>query len=407
MGAVPKQLLPQCARILRRIPVKLLTSIAHNLNMSTKRKACLPQTDHQSSRKGRPKKQKFSINDVVKLVSDFLNNGQSMPSLSEFLIHARSSCNVLSFVVYSKYVLINFSQVVDEELPYEMAISACELTGVIKPHALAYHVRKERKRKSKESRPIPPALEGFTAVTTLMEDDEDEETATTGEVSPLTGATDASELSGAASTTTGTTTTLNSGRVRKKKSRRSPGHAGEARLDAKLESEELDHRYKAAIKQATLMVYPLHDEPVCAIIKRMNAMHSLIGTRKILTRRTLYRSVSTGSRGERSPAKKGPPSKMPDILLEIDAAHAQVSQFSDGEMRGREIKRLMGAAVQGTDFHCTLNMQCHRPDNSKGILIHWTHFYHCQPLISNVDGDLNCLSNCFESRHVINARQSH
>jgi hypothetical protein len=84
MGAVQKQLLPQRARILRRTPVKLLTSIAHNLTMSTKRKAYLPQTDHHSSRKGRSKKQKFSINDVVKLVSDFLNNGQSMPSLSEF-----------------------------------------------------------------------------------------------------------------------------------------------------------------------------------------------------------------------------------------------------------------------------------------------------------------------------------
>ena len=319
--------------------------------MSTKQKACLPQTDHQSSRKGRPKKQEFSITDVVKLVSDFLNDGKSMPSLSKFLIHARSSCDVLSFVVYTKYVLINFSQVIDKELPYEMAISACKLTGIINPHALAYRVRKERKRKSEELWPIPPALEGFTVVTTLMEDDDDKETATTGEVSPLTGATDASELSGAASTTTGATTTLNSSRVRKK-SRRSPRQAGEARLDAKLEREELNHRYKAAFKQATaLMADPFHDDPVCAIIKRMNAKHSLKGTKKILTRSTLYRAVSTGSpRGERSPAKKGPPPKIPDILLEIVAAHAQVSQCSDGEMREREIKRLMGAALQGKEF---------------------------------------------------------
>ena len=350
MGAVPKQLLPQRARILWRTPVKVLTLIAHNLNMSTNWKACLSQTDHQLSRKGRPKRQEFSINDAVKLVSDFLNDGQSMPSLSEFLIHARSSCDVLSFVVYTKYVLINFSQVIDKELPYKMAISACELTGIINPHALSYHVRKERKRKSEESRPIPPALEGFTVVTTLMEEDDDEATATTGEVSPLTEATDASELSGAASTTTGATTTLNSGRV-KKKSRRSPRQAGEARLDAKLEREELNHRYKEAFKQATtLMADPLHDETVCALIKRMNAKHSLIGTKKILTRSTLYRAVSTGSHGERSPAKKGPPPKIPDILLEIVAAHAQVSLCSDGEMRGREIKRLMGAAVQGTEF---------------------------------------------------------
>ena len=127
-------------------------------------------------------------------------------------------------------------------------------------------------------RKLTDALEAFTVVTTLMEDDkDDEETATTGEVSPLTGATDASKLSGAARTATGATTTLNSGRVRKK-SRWFPPQAGEARLDAKLEREELTHWYKAAFKQATaLMADPLHDEHMCVIIKRMNAKHSLIG----------------------------------------------------------------------------------------------------------------------------------
>ena len=67
--------------------------------------------------------------------------------------------------------------------------------------------------------------------------------------------------------------------------------------------------------------------------------------------------MSTGSHCERSPAKKGPPPKIPDILLEIVATHAQVSQCSDGEMRGREIKRLMGAAVQGTVFDSAFKIE--------------------------------------------------
>ena len=79
--------------------------------------------------------------------------------------------------------------------------------------------------------------------------------------------------------------------------------------------------------------------------------HNLIGTKKTLTRSTLYRAVSKGSNGESSPVKKGPAAKIPEVLLEVVAAHTQVSQCSDGEMRGREIKRLIGAAIIGTEYN--------------------------------------------------------
>ena len=167
---------------------------------------------------------------------------------------------------------------------------------------------------------------------------------TSGELSPLSGATDASA-------TIATTRT--------RRSRKSPRQAGEEKLDAKLEHEELRHRYKTAFKQAAaLMADPRHNESVISIVERLNAKHSLIGTSKFLCRSTLYRAVSKGSNGKTSPAKKGQPIKIPDVLLKAVATHAQVSQCGDdGEMRGREIKRLIGAAVIGTQYHGTFTFE--------------------------------------------------
>ncbi len=148
--------------------------------------------------------------------------------------------------------------------------------------------------------------------------------------------------------------------TRTRRSRKSPQHAGEEKLDAKLEHEELCDQYKMAFKQAStaLMADPQHHESINLIVQRLNAKHSLIGTSKSLCRNTLYRAVSKGSNGKTSPAKKGPPIKIPDVLLEAVARHAQVSQCGDaGEMRRREIKRLIGAAVVGTQYHGTLTIE--------------------------------------------------
>ncbi len=49
-----------------------------------------------------------------------------------------------------------------------------------------------------------------------------------------------------------------------------------------------------------------------------------------------------------SPTKEGPETNIPEVLVEVIATHAQVSQCSKGEMRGRDIKRLIGAPIQGT-----------------------------------------------------------
>lgn len=72
-----------------------------------------------------------------------------------------------------------------------------------------------------------------------------------------------------------------------------------------------------------------------------------------MTRSTLYCAVSKGSHGETSPAKKGPAEKIPGVILNVVAvAQTQVSQCGDGKMRGREIKRLIGAAI-GASTACT------------------------------------------------------
>jgi hypothetical protein len=49
--------------------------------------------------------------------------------------------------------------------------------------------------------------------------------------------------------------------------------------------------------------------------------------------------------------KRGPAYKISDILLDVVACHTEASQVGDGgELRGRDIKRIMKAAVMGTKF---------------------------------------------------------
>jgi hypothetical protein len=197
--------------------------------------------------------------------------------------------------MYTDFELIIFSQVIDKELQLDEAIRACRLDTITTAQALNYHVRKELKRRSEEweNAVFPPPREGMTVAVPAAGDvlDDDEETSARSGTSPLTATN-----SGSTEQTSFTTTS-----VSKKKSRRSPRQACEARLDAKVEREELGRRYKAAFKQATLlMADPLHDEPVTSIVKRLNLKHSLVGTRKTLTRSTLYRAVS---KGESRPSK--------------------------------------------------------------------------------------------------------
>ncbi len=83
---------------------------------------------------------------------------------------------------------------------------------------------------------------------------------------------------------------------------------------------------------------------------------------------------STAKIGQ-SPCKKGPHSKITDVLLEISAAHLEISQVgSGGDWRSRrDFKRLIGAAVLGTPHENMFkvnsawkNLRIRHPDKNTG-----------------------------------------
>ena len=84
------------------------------------------------------------------------------------------------------------------------------------------------------------------------------------------------------------------------------------------------------------------------MIARLNEQFDLSGKRK-LAKSTLYRQAKNGMAGE-SPPKMGPPPKIPPIFLEVLSTHAQICQVSNGELKGKDIRRLIGASTVGSGF---------------------------------------------------------
>jgi hypothetical protein len=83
----------------------------------------------------------------------------------------------------------------------------------------------------------------------------------------------------------------------------------------------------------------------------------LNGTKKKLTRSTVYRALARDDIGK-SPLKKWPPIKILDALLEVGAVRTEICQVGEaGELQGRDIKRHIGAAVLGTEFHDKFKVQ--------------------------------------------------
>ena len=100
-------------------------------------------------------------------------------------------------------------------------------------------------------------------------------------------------------------------------------------------------------------------ESVPDLIDRLNRKYNLVrqkGKRQ-LARSTVTRSVQQGRVGV-SPCKKGPRPKIPDILLDVTATHSEVSQVgTGGELRGKDLKILMGAAALGTPYEGTFKIE--------------------------------------------------
>ncbi len=138
----------------------------------------------------------------------------------------------------------------------------------------------------------------------------------------------------------------------RKNTRRLSRQASVARLEAKRENTgAYNHRFKMAFKEETELIAGKSNssrgESVPSLVEKLNCKYKLVGKRK-LSHSTVHRAVQHGKIGQ-SPCKKGPHPKIPDVLLEISAAHSEISQVgSGGELRGRDFKRLIGAAVLGT-----------------------------------------------------------
>jgi hypothetical protein len=96
------------------------------------------------------------------------------------------------------------------------------------------------------------------------------------------------------------------------------------------------------------MLLSLRSEPVqSTICSRLNIQFNVKG-RKSLKQSTVFQAAKDGLAGT-SPKKKGPASKISNSLLEVVATHAEVFQIGDGELRGKDIKRLIGGSTVGTE----------------------------------------------------------
>ena len=276
--------------------------------------------------------------------------------------------NESDFIPYGKYVLLKFSQVIYGGLTLDEALLANKLQRQLSFQMLHYHVKKARKALALQSQSLaagPPLCkhEGLLVVD-ISADCDISTTGTT--ISPLT---ETSSLPSPMATLlppimpqppVAPVTSL----PLLVKRRQSSKQTSEAEVEAKAREDDYNLRFKVAFKEGSdLLARRIASDGNLGlpsveidIVATLNERYRLDGTKK-LTKETLYRTVREGRAGE-SPLKRGPPPKIPDILLEVVALHAEVSQVGEGgELRGRDIKRLMGAAVLGTKYDGTFKLE--------------------------------------------------
>ncbi|KAI2493647.1 hypothetical protein MHU86_20900 [Fragilaria crotonensis] len=211
----------------------------------------------------------------------------------------------------------------------EQALGACQMTGSVPLSTLYSRVKATRERGTYHNHIRRADARRIGSIIDITEDED-----VTGVVSPVTM--DSTLLSLISTQTS----------PPRKKTRRSSKQVSIALLADKRSKADYDRRYKAAFKDATnLVAGKASPESVQSMRLRLNNAYGLTG--KKLTRSTVYQATKDGLAGT-SPKKKGPRSKIPDKLLEVVATHAEVCQVGDGELKGLDIKRLIGASIVGT-----------------------------------------------------------
>ena len=264
------------------------------------------------------------------------------------------------FSVYSFSILLNFSQVIHNKIQLHQALRACYIDDRFTTQTLHYHVQMAKKQmslSSAETEDVVPCHKGKVVELSLAGD-----ASTT--ISPLTDDPETTIFTSSSQPQQAPAqrqlTVEGPKAVPTRRRRRSAKQASEARLEAKIQREEYNCRYKLAFKAGTDILHRRYEKEndiiselfgsVQSLVLHLNDKYDLNGKRK-LSVSTLYRSIRQGKVGQSSPSKRGPPPKIPDILLDVVASHSEVSQVGNGgELRGRDIKRIMGAAVLGTSY---------------------------------------------------------
>jgi hypothetical protein len=269
------------------------------------------------------------------------------------------------FIPYANCVLLNFSQVIHGNLKLNEALRACCLQGVVSFQKLHYHVKIARKALLSHAPAGHASREGLLiGVCGRASSDCTVDTRTT--ISPLT---EASALSAAMAFPQQPLAVEEEELLPPVvKRRKSSKQTSEARAEAKIRSELYNQRFKNAFKEGTDLLsqrITRSNQDTAApsslsvdkLVADLNQKYNLVEGNKKLSKTTLYRAVRHGKVGE-SPMKRGPAPKIPDVLLEVTSLHAEVSQVGEGgELRGREIKRILGAAVIGTKYEHTFTVE--------------------------------------------------
>ncbi len=237
--------------------------------------------------------------------------------------------------------------VVNGTITVDMALRGCGLHGKV-PNSSVYSRIKVARKNGMYNEEIRRECEKKEQKLGLIIEIPDDGTTTSQEdnISPVTITTINSSLAAGGSDTTITT----------KKLRQSSRQASIARLDAMRVKLDYDSRYKKAFKDATnLIAANAQGEPVQTICNRINHDFKLDRAKR-LARSTVYQAAKDGCAGM-SPPSRGLASNIPGKFLRFVATHAEVSQVGDGELKGKDFKRLIGPLILGTEHEARFTVE--------------------------------------------------
>ena len=74
----------------------------------------------------------------------------------------------------------------------------------------------------------------------------------------------------------------------------------------------------------------------------------MLDGRKRLARSTVYHQAAKDGLAGMSPKSRRPAAKIPKNFMKLVATRSEVSQVDNGELMGKDFKRLIGASLVGT-----------------------------------------------------------